>query len=202
MTPSNSVAVKTLAAYLKAEIPDLTIIENWPDPKEEMALPALTVSIVGKPSLTHTYPKIHKKIDIEEETVLKKVVYIIGQYDLNIQLDIWTDYQAKRSELYEKIMAAFDKQFLTSGAPVGLSLELTDYHETIARYDQTGYAYMDSSDNGQRQEWRAKIDVVVTHPRLVEKNESIMAEITLKNEVNETADMEDDEVNDEEFKIP
>jgi hypothetical protein len=202
MTPSNIVAVKTLAAYLKAEIPELNILEEWPDPKEEMALPTLSILSVGKQEHTHAFPLIHKKIAIEGEELKKKVVYSVADMDIKLQLDLWTDYKAKRDEFYDLIMAAFDKQFLVNGAPTGLSLELEDYHETFARYDQTGYTYLDSSDNGQRQEWRAKIDVLVNHPRLVEKDEFIMAEITLKNEINETADLQDETVNDEEFKIP
>lgn len=183
---SITVAVKTLAAYLKAAIPELNIQEEWPDSKKELVMPTLSILTSGTPGLTHAMPIIHKIVPIDGDPIKKKVVYCVGTYESRLQLDLWTDYKAKRNELYEKLMAAFDKQFIDSGYPTGLSLELLNYHNSFARYDQTGYTYIDSEDSAKRNEWRVKIDVAVSHLRLVEKVESIMDEITLKSKIDET----------------
>jgi hypothetical protein len=190
MTESNIVAVKTLATYLKAPIPELEIITEWPDAKHKMVLPCLSIITVGTPRIVPGMPILHSKATVldedDEPTINTTTVYIMGHYEAKIQLDLWTDYKAKRNVLYEKLMAAFDKQFVDAGSPQGLSLTLVDYHNCFARYDQTGYTYMDSGDTSQREEWRVKIDVEVSYPRLAEKVESIMAEITLKNRIDET----------------
>lgn len=197
MTPSNRVAVKTLAKYLQEQLPDVKILEEWPDPKTEMTLPCISILTVGTPVYSHRFPVIHKKVDDEENPVNKTVVYIVGQYDAKVQVDLWTDYKGRRDELYERVMDAFSRQFIDFDLATGLSLELVDYHETFARYDQVGYTYMDSADNSQRAEWRAKIDIEVNYPKLVEKSESIMEEITLKNRIDEEVSVEIDNTNEQ-----
>lgn len=196
MTESNEVAIKTLAAFLKAEIPELEVITEWPDPKHQMKMPTLSIITKGTPRLQNGMPIIISKSDLDPvDPLRKKVAYCIGHYDHELQLDLWTDYKAKRSEFYERIMAAFDKQFIDAGSPTGISLALLDYNNCFARYDQTGYTYMDSAESSQREEWRVKIDVLANYPRVVEKTESIMAEITLKNKIdeNEVTDKPTDE---------
>lgn len=201
MTESNAVAVKTLAAFIKAELPELTVLEEWPDPKKDLKLPCLVITTKGKARLTNQPATIASKVAVPGKPLQKKVAYVIGLYDCDFQLDLWTDYKAKRNEWYERIVGVFDKQFIDSGRPTGISLELLDYNNCFARYDQTGYTYLDSEVNSQREEWRAKIDVVASYPRVKTKIETIMAEITLKDRVSEEADVLD-KPTDEEVKIP
>jgi len=187
MTPSNNVAILTLAKFLSEKLPGMKILTEWPDPKEVLALPFLSIITRGTPVYFHNYKTIVKVVDIPESDN-KTVVYKVGHYDSNIQIDLWADYKSTRAELYDLVMAAFDSQWLESEQSTGLSLELVDYHNTFARYDQSGYTYMDNEENSKISSWRVKIDVMVNYPRLLEKVESIMRQITLKTRVDENFD--------------
>lgn len=180
MTPDLLVAVRTLRDFIQANMPELAAVyDEWPDPKDRLETPCLTIVTAGNPTYTHCFPNLVKRIPGSLS------VYSVGFYDMNLQLDLWCEYKLQRAELFDKLINVFNKQFIDSEKPTGLSLVLTDYHEAIARYDQSGYTFMDSGDGLQRAEWRAKIDVTVNHFKLVEKSESTMDQITLSSEIAE-----------------
>lgn len=179
MTPSNKVAILSLAKFIEANAPSLKqVLAEWPDPKVQMDLPSVSVLTVGNPVLTPLMPTIYKVVESDDPTK-RTVVYLVGHYDSKIQLDLWTEFEIQRDKIYEEVMAVFDKQFRDSEQPNGISLELLDYHNGFAHYDIVNYTYMDNEDASSRSEWRVKIDVQVNYPRFVEKTESIMAEIRL-----------------------
>lgn len=192
-----NVAVKTLAEYLKTAIPELKqVLTEWPDPKVQMSLPCVSIVTAGTPDYTHLMPTIQKKSD-SDSPLQKQVVYLVGQYDSRLQVDVWCEYKSQRDEFLEKVMDAFNGQFLSGGQTTGLSLELIDYHNAIARYDQVGYTYLDSEDNSIRSEWRVKVDVLANYPRLSMKQEYIMDEIKIKNRIDEYVDAINDTTNEE-----
>jgi hypothetical protein len=200
MNPSNDVAIKSLANYLRTELPDVQVLEDWPDPKEQLSMPTISIIASGNRGYTHCFPQFWKKTVNEENALLDDVVYRVGQYDFTLQLDLWCEYKVQRGELYERVHDALNKQFLTD-SPAGLSLELEDYHDLIARFDQAGYTYLDSEENSQRSEWRVKIDVLVNHSRLAVKTQSRMEEITLQNQISDTVDVEEDNTDIEEIFV-
>jgi hypothetical protein len=185
MTPDLLVAVRTLQEFIKANLPEVEdrVFDEWPNAKVELEVPCITIITTGTPTFTHSFPNIFKRSADPENPINDVVAYSVGYYDMNIQLDLWCEYKLQRAELFDKLMAVLNKQFIDTGAPTGLSLELIDYHEAIARYDQNGYTFMDGEDGSQRAEWRVKVDVTVNHFKLIEKSEPRMVEITLKSEV-------------------
>lgn len=196
MTPDTLVAVRTLQAFIKANMPELlNVFDEWPDPKETLETPCVTILTQGNPTYTHSYPTIFKRSPDEENATNDLVAYSVGYYDINLQLDLWCEYKIQRAELFDKLMNVLNKQFIDSGRPTGLSLVLIDYHEAIARYDQNGYTFMDSGDGLQRAEWRVKVDVTVNHFKLIEKSEARMTQITLENEISQTENDTDVEEN-------
>lgn len=189
MTPDTLVAVRTLKAFIEANMPELeAVYDEWPNPKDQLKTPCLTIVSVGTPSFTHAFPNVFKRVLDPDNDLNDLVAYSVGYYDINLQLDLWTEYKIQRAELFDKLMAVLNKQFIDSELPTGLSLQLIDYHDAIARYDQSGYTFMDNGDGLQRGEWRVKVDVAVNHFKLIEKSQPRMSEITLKSEVSQTED--------------
>ena len=187
MTPDILVAVRTLQSFIRENMPELiNVFDEWPDPKETLEVPCVSIVTQGNPTYTHSYPTIFKRVSDPDNTLNDIVVYSIGYYDINLQLDLWTEYKIQRAELFDKLINVLNKQFMDNGSPTGLSLVLSDYHEAIARYDQNGYTFMDGGDGLQRAEWRVKVDVSVNHFKLVEKSEPRMSQITLQNEISQT----------------
>ena len=191
MTGSSDVALTALAAYLKAEIPELSVSEKWPDPKKKLTMPALTLVAPGERGYNHVQPTIFKQIAVESNPELIDVVYTVGEFGYKIQLDLWCEYAEQRSVLIDKVHKALNKQFINGDAPCGLSLTLSAYYDLIARFDQVGYTYLDSEESSQRSEWRVKIDVNVNHSRLELKRESKMLDIQIHHQISDTIDVED-----------
>lgn len=196
---SCDLAIKKLAAYLKAEVTDLQeVYADWPDPKDQLKMPCASIISAGTRGFRHQQPEFFKKTVNEENPDLDDVVYTIGQYDYTIQLDLWAEYKPQRGSLYEKVHDALNKQFLSGDQPCGLSLAVEEYHGMIARFDQVGYTFMDSEESSQRSEWRVKIDVLVTHSKLAVKTQSRMQEIIVQHQVSDTTTSETNQPSNEE----
>jgi hypothetical protein len=190
-------ALNTLANYLKENIPELKqAITNWPDPKVQMSLPCISIIPVGTPRITHTMPTL-KTLSDSDSPLKRKSLYLVGHYDYVLQVDLWTEYQAERDMLFEKILDTFNKQFSDGGPSSGLSLQMTNYHNAFASYEQIGYTYLDSEDNSIRSEWRVKIDVNVMHERFSEREEFVIDEIKIKSRIDEYVDPANDATNEE-----
>lgn len=199
-TPSNSVAVTTLAKFIEDNFTELEqVLNEWPDPKMDMKMPSVSVMTVGTPLYTHLMPTLYKVIPTDNP-LKKSAVYLVGQIDAKIQLDLWTEYKATRDTLFDKLMDVLNKQFIDSGAPTGLSLTLIDYHNAIARYDQVGYTYMDSEETSRTSEWRVKVDIEVNYPKFAVKDEFIINEATIEHDVGEETDPNTPDIN-ETFEV-
>ena len=171
---ANITVVRSLAEYLKIEIPILDeVYEEWPNPNQDLVYPSISIVTVGTAQLLNFSPTISSTIDNVGNPALKDVTYYVGDYNLSLQVDIWTEYKEKRGELLELFGDAIDKGFIDSdGVPMGLSLPLLNYHGALARYDQVGYNYMDSERGSQMAEWRVKVDLLVNFPKLKIKTQS------------------------------
>lgn len=199
MSRSPDYALKALADYLKAEVPELSVSDKWPDPKQALVMPALTIIAAGERGYENVFPTVHKKIEVTDNPDLIDVAYTIGQFDYQLQLDIWTDYPAKRGDIFDKVKNALNKQFINGDAPCGLSLTLTDFYDVIARFDQAGYTYLDSEESSQRSEWRVKMDLVVCHSDVTLKRESKMLDIQIQSQISDDKNVEDNNFDIEEI---
>jgi hypothetical protein len=174
---ANEAIVDELVKYLKENIPELNkVYLEWPNHNEALQMPCASVLTVGNPTYTNYMPTLWKR-----ENGLSH--YYVGAYDITLHIDLWAEYKQARGDLMERVFDTFNKQFQELGMALGLSLSLVDYYNVIARYDINGYTYMDSEESSQRDEWRAKIVVLVNCPRVMTKIESVMEEITVDQEV-------------------
>ena len=180
--------IDTLVEYLKEKLPDFQIEGQFPDPKLQLNLPALSIVEAGNPVFTNLMPILKGRIEGES-------VYMVGMYDSKLQLDIWTDYKEKRKELYERLHDVFLGQFIDSEQSAGLSLTLKDYYNAIARYDVVGYTIVDTEQTSQIEEWRVKVDVVVNYPKMIAKTESTITQASIKHEIGEEADLDNYDIN-------
>lgn len=195
--PANITVVETLSEYIKAEIADLDITDEWPNHNDELNYPALSITTVGNGEYrSFGNKKLLSQVEDPENPTINTInIYSVGQYDITLQLDLWTGNKERRGEYLEKLMNVLDKQFIDSGKPSGLSLVLKEYHGIIARYDHTGYNYVDGGQSAQRGEWRVKIDILVNFVRAVVKIESKMVEAKLVSEIGTTIDLDETDDN-------
>ena len=181
---ANITAIRTLTEFLLANVADVSdVLEEFPNPNQDLNYPSITVITSGTPELINWMPVVFSKVDNAVDPNLLDVVYVVGQYNIKLQVDLWTEYKSDRAVFFQKILDAMDKQFIEDEKPTGLSLVLKDYHGAIARYDQVGYNYMDNESESQRNEWRAIFDIVVSFPRLVLKTQPKIIEGQIINNV-------------------
>ena len=185
---ANEAIVEELAKYIEDNIPEFnSVLREWPNHNESLDMPCATILTVGSPDYTQQMPVLSKS-----EGGIS--TYIVGFYDINLHIDIWAEYKALRGDMMEKVIDLFNKQFQESGMALGASLTLADYDNVIARYDLGGYTYMDSEESSQRDEWRAKVVVLVNCPRIMTKIESKMEDIKLYNNISTNNDSDTDEI--------
>ena len=170
--------IKVLANYLQAKIPRLRkVYSEWPNPSGPLALPSLSVISGGKTEITHEMPVMAKKNG-------NRVLYITGEYNLPIQLDLWTEYKAHRAELFSSIHALF--QGTIKGDIVqGIGLKIPNYFDTIARYELVDYNVMDSELYASKGEWRMTMMVESHFNKLREIKQPLMKKIILEPTYNE-----------------
>jgi hypothetical protein len=174
---ANEAPILQLKKYIQENIPEINrVYEEWPNHNEELNMPCASVMTVGNPRYTNQMPVLWKH---EAGTSY----YIVGFYDINLTIDLWAEYKETRGELMERVFDLFNKQFQELGMALGISLQLEDYHNVIARYELNGYNYGDNEEASQRDEWRARLNVLVDFPRIMAKVESRMEEITVDQEV-------------------
>ncbi len=95
------------------------------------------------------------KSEIDEDNTAE-IKHVVGWYDLKLQIDIWCRTKPERYKIYELFFEAINPVI----KPMGLSLQLSSYHNLYARYDMVGYSFGDNEQGSQRSEWRVKIEVL------------------------------------------
>ena len=162
---SNPVQAVTnaLAAYLKTSVPSLKAVnKEWPDANVTVKYPSVTI-MAGRTPLTN---KMAEQIACTEPDEDGKVTatYVVGQYDYKIQLDLWCRTRPERETMLAAIIDAINAQSMDlSGKnnPLGLSLQLADYYDEWVHLDIDGHQDIDDEAGVQRQERRAKVDLLV-----------------------------------------
>lgn len=141
---------------------------EWPDANQGEYEKTLSVHSVN---VDHNYTMrtLLSQRDIIGETVKVAALYRVGEYEMDLQLDIWTPYKAQRNSLYKKFYEIINEEMMTGDSkPSGLSLTLENYFDTIARYDIVGYNFPDDERSSQEDEWRVKVDLKVHFDKKIE----------------------------------
>lgn len=146
---------KRLAAHLKSAVPKLKSTKlEFPEPNEKLDYPCLTVDM-GTVTFRALQP-----YELENPPApanhLSEVKWVVGIYDIPIQLDLWTRNKEERDDLFHLLFEALNPNI----TPMGLSLRLTDYYNLWCRYDVTGHDTPDTERASQQGEFRVKIDLL------------------------------------------
>lgn len=156
-------AVEALKGYLEKSIKGLTVYTEWPYGNQQLKYPTLTITT-----------RLQKRMPmnpIETESVtapdinnLVIATQIVAEWDATWQLDLWTDNKQNRSEFSQKIIDAINFQEVSNTDPReddGLRLKLCDYFNSWVEYQIQDSQNVDDEQAAQRQERRAKINLLV-----------------------------------------
>lgn len=164
--------IEALGVHLRANMPSLAqVIYDFPAPNVKLLYPSVSL-ISPNPLFTPTDPYI-----LEQGSIVRNkatVAYVVGTWETSLQIDLWARDKVERSNLLEEFFLAINPEI----KPMGLSLQLSKYHDIWARFDMTGNSLEDSEVSSQRAEWRAKINVLANTRAILEKSEYVMSEFT------------------------
>lgn len=164
--------LEALSDFLKDGMPELKqIIEEFPAPNQKLNYPALSIMHSGDP----VFAPVSPVYILEQGSIVSHkapVKYVVGQYELRLQLDFWCGNKEERYRIYEKFFNVFNAAI----DPMGLSLQLEKYHDLWVRYDQVGHSLPDGEEASQRNEWRVRVDILATTKAVREKTENIITE--------------------------
>lgn len=183
--------IKVLADYLLAEMASITsidqILEEWPEASLELQnYPVISIITKTTPEFTpHMDPQPFESVVNDEDDKSRDYKYSVGQYDFELQVDLWTDYKARRHTLYQEFFAAFHKKLVTQGYS-GVTLVMADYHGCPIHFQMVGYSYTDSEEASQRKEWRVKIDLLANCEAVFEATQKAIVETEQSTEVSDT----------------
>jgi hypothetical protein len=154
-------SLSALAVYLGAEIPGLTIYKEWPSANQKLTYPTLSL-FSGQPRLMNLPPE-QVAITAPDSDNMVTATYVIGELDFKLQADLWCANKMQRDENLGKVLDAINKSAasVAGNSVAGLSLQLADYFDSFVRYDLDGFTYVDDEASAQRQERRAKLDILV-----------------------------------------
>ena len=167
-------AVKSaLVAYLKASMPSIKdVFDDFPNGSQNLKYPCATV-VTGRPTYQSIDPYVISKGAVDSASRRAPVRRVVGNYEIPMQVDIWSAHKIQRHKLYEELFAAVNRQVV----PMGLSLKMVNYFDQHAHFHITGFDFPDSEEQSQRQEWRAIVSLTCTVNHVLETSEFLMETI-------------------------
>lgn len=163
--PSHAVqaSVDALQAYLIASVPGLAVLNEWPAANQKLSYPSVTVT-AGQVKTMNRAPEQIATTTPDPRTFQVVATEVIGEHDFKLQLDLWTANKVDRNKYLGLLFNAINAAAVDASGknkPLGLSLQLPDYFNDWVRFDIDGHVLMDDVAAAERQERRAKVDVLV-----------------------------------------
>jgi hypothetical protein len=155
---------KWLTTELGPQFPDLTILDDWPDPGKTLSLPSISVITVGTPDTEPHAPMAHRVTPTTGPQGL--LLYSFGRTMVSMQLDMLASNKHERNRLAKACSDAVNVNPIYS-LPIpdalpdyrqqpGLMLYLEDFHGILADYQLEQVASpIEDSDAAQTVVWRA-----------------------------------------------
>lgn len=163
-----ALAMGNLRKHLLDCVPALEqILTEFPTPNIQLVFPSLSMIESGQ-QFTNEMPYELTVCPPGGTAAQGKVVWIAGQWDYKMQLDLWCRSVPERDLILHRVFKALNPKV----NPMGLSLILPDYYNLWARFDVDGIENIDGEQGSQRGEWRTKISVLGSLKQVLETQES------------------------------
>jgi hypothetical protein len=147
------------------------LVDEFPEPNEELVFPAITVSHMTDAGYTaiDPYPLQDPPAPVNNQTVQ---LWVVGQWDYKIQVEIWSRNRPERDRLFAHFYQVFNKDIV----PMGLRLPMSDYYGMIAEFDMDGFKHMDAEQASQRREWRTLVNLLVHTKEILPQSEFVITQ--------------------------
>lgn len=165
------VVLEALGVYLKANVKGTKqIITGFPEANINLKYPSISIHTKA-PTFSNRMPYAYSQGQVSNAQA--DVKWVVGQYDWEIQVDLWERTQEERDDFFELFFRAMHKNVPVSS---GVILSLDDYHGNTCEYTMVGYQDPMEEMSSQRKEWRASVDLRANCLAIVENEQYIITQ--------------------------
>lgn len=172
-----------LGKYLRDKVGGLKeFYDEFPNASQKFKMPSVSVISTRsdfKPTGVPYKTKPIENVDITDHKA--PVLYVVGDYEITIQLDIWAGSKEERDDLFDATFNALNPNI----SPMGLDLVLAEYFGCRCNYLYVGHAFDDSEISSQKDEWRATLNIIATCKAIRDRKEFVMETFDLDVQVSE-----------------
>jgi hypothetical protein len=168
------VVPKVLGEYLLNNVSGLReFYDEWPNASIKLKMPSVSIISTRMDFRPTSVPYKDKDIQPAEIVANKaKVLWVVGDYDITIQLDIWAGSKEERDDMFDATFNALNPRI----NPMGITLKMDEYFGSLCDYLYVGHSFSDSEDRSQRDEWRASLSLLATCKAIRDRKEFIITD--------------------------
>lgn len=175
--------LRVLGDYLDKKLRFSQVIIGWPQYNQKLKHPAL--SVVEKNSVFRPFPPQEIK-RFKTSGPKADILWLVGEYEFSIQLDIWAKTKADRNDLYERMFVVLNDSAGEMPSSC-FTLPMPKYHGIPATYFFEGFSLPDEERSTLEGEWRVLVRVKgVCDATLRKDNEPIILDPSVEIEVTES----------------
>lgn len=164
--------ISALGDYLSQRMRFKQTILGWPESSQKLSLPACSIIVKREKLIPHP-PHLLNVNNISGNK--GDSVYVTGEYEFSLQLDLWCKTSAERYDAKERLTQIFHSQD-ERVVPI-LRLVLPKYHKISAIYTLLGCSIPDSAATPLAQEWRVLVDITVSCSQIIVRdNEALITQ--------------------------
>ncbi len=166
--------VEALGAKLELIEGIKKVFREFPRPNQSLDPPSISIITADSTLMPQMMTVVEETIN-ENKTV--SVLYNLGEYTANLQVDVWAKNKRQRTHFYGEVVNIFDEGIAKGNGPQFV-LEIPDYHGVKAQYFLKNTRYLDNSDLSFKGEWRILCNVECRFNKVKETILPIITEIT------------------------
>lgn len=107
--------VDSLGDHLRKKVRSLQkVLNEFPSGNVKLRYPSISIITSGTADHTPLQPYIKKK-DLPNSKNKMKVLYVVGKFEWNLQIDLWAGTKPERNQVFEEIQEVFRSQFPVMG---------------------------------------------------------------------------------------
>lgn len=148
---------EALATKLATDIPSfVNVYPDWPEQNQQLVYPCASI-FTGEPQYARCPPYLKTQGTTNVMTNTASNIYVVGQFDFNLQLDIWARYKVERDSLYQLVFNVIEPV-----TPRGFNLQLSSYYNEWVTFTQTSFKFLDDPDSVALKQWRVLVNLKAT----------------------------------------
>lgn len=179
----SEVIPKALGKYLLDNVKGLReYYPEWPSAHERIRLPSVSI-FTGSSDFRPAMPYIKSMGAVSNSA--SEITYVVGHYDFNIQMDLWTGSKGERDDIFDSLFNALNPNI----NPMGLELTLEEYFSQLCSYTYVGHTIGDSEQAAQRDEWRMTLNLLATCKAIRTKQEFVIEDVQTQSEIEEAGEI-------------